>query len=79
MINSPFRTVRGDPGGRIGVPAPELVNAFVGRRIRFARSSLPAKPGSQQANSGIAWQGTFRYCISSNSGHLGNAGFHHGK
>jgi hypothetical protein len=79
MINSPFRTVRGAPGGRIGVPAPELVNAFFGRSRRFARSSLPAMLGSQRANSAINWQSAFGHAISTNSGHLGNAGFHHGK
>jgi hypothetical protein len=59
MIGAPFQTVTCDPGGRIGVPAHELVNAFGGRRSRFAHSSLPEKPGSQQANSGIAWQSAF--------------------
>jgi glycosyltransferase involved in cell wall biosynthesis len=59
MIGAPFQTVTCDPGGRIGVPARELVNAFVGRRSRFARSSLPARPGSQRANSRIAWQSAF--------------------
>jgi hypothetical protein len=59
MIRVSFATVRCGSGRRIGVPARELVNAFVGRRSHFARSSLPEKPGSQQANSGIAWQSAF--------------------
>jgi hypothetical protein len=59
MIGAPFLTVTCDPGGRIGVPACEPVNAFVGRISRFARSSRLAKLGSQRANTRIAWQSAF--------------------
>jgi hypothetical protein len=61
MIGAIFQTVTCDPGGRIGVPARELVNAFVGRRSRFARSSRPANLSSQRANSRISWQSAFGY------------------
>jgi hypothetical protein len=61
MIGAIFQTVTCDPGGLIGVPARELVNAFAGRRSRFARSSRPAKLGSQRANSQITWQSAFGY------------------
>jgi hypothetical protein len=44
---------------KVGVPARELINAFVGRRSRFARSSWPAKLGSQRASSRITWQSAF--------------------
>jgi hypothetical protein len=56
MIDSPFRTVRRDPGGGTRVPEGARFDAFGAWSSRSGAFSRPTSRSSERARTAIAWK-----------------------
>jgi hypothetical protein len=61
MIDTPFRTVRRDPGGATRVPEAARLDAPGAWSSRYAATSRPASRSSERARTAIAWKNALSY------------------